>query len=44
MSETTGVATVNAPDAVRIGTVGRALPGVEVALSDAGEVLMRGRS
>ena len=42
MSETTGVATVNAPDAVRIGTVGRALPGVEVALSDAGEVLMRG--
>ena len=42
MSETTGVATVNAPDAVRIGSVGRALPGVEVALSDAGEVLMRG--
>ena len=27
---------------MRIGTVGRALPGVEVALSDAGEVLMRG--
>jgi long-subunit acyl-CoA synthetase (AMP-forming) len=42
MSETTGVATVNAPDAVRIGSVGRALPGVEVALSDTGEVLMRG--
>jgi long-chain acyl-CoA synthetase len=42
MSETTGVATVNAPGAVRIGTVGRALPGVEVELSDTGEVLMRG--
>ena len=42
MSETTGVATVNPPDAVRIGTVGRPLPGVEVALSDVGEVLMRG--
>ena len=42
MSETTGVATVNAPDAVRVGTVGRALPGVEVSLSDEGEVLMRG--
>jgi long-subunit acyl-CoA synthetase (AMP-forming) len=42
MSETTGVATVNSPDGARIGTVGRALPGVEVVLSDAGEVLMRG--
>jgi long-chain acyl-CoA synthetase len=42
MSETTGVATVNAPGAVRIGTVGRALPGVEVAFSGEGEVLMRG--
>lgn len=29
MSETTGVATVNAPGAVRVGTVGRALPSVE---------------
>ena len=42
MSETTGVATVNTPGAVRVGTVGRALPGVEVALSEDGEVLMRG--
>ncbi|HEX6712321.1 MAG TPA: AMP-binding protein [Thermoleophilaceae bacterium] len=42
MSETTGVATVNSPGAVRIGTVGRTLPGVEVVLSDEGEVLMRG--
>lgn len=42
MSETTGVATVNPRGALRPGTVGVALPGVEVALSDAGEVLMRG--
>jgi long-subunit acyl-CoA synthetase (AMP-forming) len=42
MSETTGVATVNPPHALRPSTVGVALPGVEVALSDTGEVLMRG--
>ena len=42
MSETTGVATVNPPAAPRVGTVGLPLPGVEVALSDSGEVLMRG--
>jgi len=42
MSETTGVATVNSPGAVRVGSVGRALPGVEVMLSEAGEILMRG--
>ncbi len=42
MSETTGVATVNPPHAVRVGTVGTALPGIEVRLSDEGEVLMRG--
>jgi len=42
MSETTGVATVNPRGALRPGTVGVALPGVEVALSATGEVLMRG--
>ena len=42
MSETTGVVTVNPPDAVRIGTVGPPLPGVEVRLGEAGEVLVRG--
>jgi long-chain acyl-CoA synthetase len=42
MSETTGVVTVNRPDAVRIGTTGVALPDVEVRLSDAGEILIRG--
>ena len=42
MSETTGVHTVNPPAAVRIGTAGTHLPGVETKLSDEGEVLMRG--
>jgi long-subunit acyl-CoA synthetase (AMP-forming) len=42
LSETTGLATVNRPDAIRVGTVGTALPGVDVRLSDAGEVLVRG--
>jgi long-chain acyl-CoA synthetase len=42
MSETTGVHTANPPDAVRIGTAGMLLPGVEIKLSDEGEVLMRG--
>jgi long-subunit acyl-CoA synthetase (AMP-forming) len=42
MSETTGVHTVNPPATVRIGTAGTLLPGVEIKLSDEGEVLMRG--
>ncbi len=41
LSETTGPMTWD-PFAVRIGTVGRAFPGVEVFLSDDGEVLCRG--
>jgi long-subunit acyl-CoA synthetase (AMP-forming) len=36
MSETTGVATINPPAAIRVGTVGTVLPGVEVALSEQG--------
>jgi long-subunit acyl-CoA synthetase (AMP-forming) len=42
LSETTGVATVNPPEAVRIGTVGTPLDGVEVRLSEQGEILIRG--
>jgi long-subunit acyl-CoA synthetase (AMP-forming) len=42
MSETTGVATVNPPDDIRPGTVGTALPGVELKLADFGEILIRG--
>jgi long-subunit acyl-CoA synthetase (AMP-forming) len=42
MSETTGATNIAAPHAVRIGTVGPALDGVEVKLGEADEVLMRG--
>jgi long-chain acyl-CoA synthetase len=42
MTETCGAATACGPDAFRLGTVGRALPGIELALADDGEVLMRG--
>jgi long-chain acyl-CoA synthetase len=42
MSETTGPATTNVPGAFKIGSVGRALPGVEVTTADDGELLMRG--
>jgi len=42
LSETTGPATTNTRAANRIGTVGKALPGVEVALGPDGEVLLRG--
>ncbi|MGH8872604.1 MAG: AMP-dependent synthetase/ligase [Acidimicrobiia bacterium] len=42
MSETTGPATTNLPGAFRIGSVGKALPGVEVVLAEDDELLMRG--
>ncbi len=41
MSETSCVVTMNRPDAIRIGTVGQALPGVEIRLADDGELLVR---
>jgi long-chain acyl-CoA synthetase len=42
MSETCGAGTNNPPGAVRIGTVGRPVKGVEVKLDTDGEVLVRG--
>jgi long-subunit acyl-CoA synthetase (AMP-forming) len=41
MSEVSGIATINPVSDVRIGTVGRALPGVEVKLDHDGELLLR---
>jgi long-chain acyl-CoA synthetase len=43
MTETTAVGTVNMPDALKFGTVGRPMPGVELKTSEEdGEILMRG--
>jgi len=42
LTETTAPATVNAPGACRLGTVGQPLPGVAVRLTADGEVLVRG--
>ncbi|HEY8042564.1 MAG TPA: AMP-binding protein, partial [Polyangiaceae bacterium] len=42
MTETTGLLTANTPDAIEFGTVGRAIPGVELRVADDGEILARG--
>ena len=41
LSECTTAATVNRPSHFRFGTVGQALPGVELRIADDGEVLIR---
>ncbi|MGI8762230.1 MAG: AMP-dependent synthetase/ligase [Jatrophihabitantaceae bacterium] len=42
MSELSCAATINPPDAVRIGTVGKAVRGAELSLAEDGELLVRG--
>jgi long-chain acyl-CoA synthetase len=42
MTETTGVGTVGTLDNFRFGTVGRALPGIEIRIAEDGEILMKG--
>ncbi len=42
LSESTAIGTLNTPDAMRIGTIGRPVPGCEVRIADDGEILMRG--
>ena len=42
LTETCAASTVNTPEHIRIGTVGRPLPGVSVKIGDDGEVLVKG--
>ena len=41
MTEETGIGAINLPDDVRLGTVGKPIPGVEIKIAEDGEILLR---
>ncbi len=44
LTETTAPATVNTPDLIKIGAVGRPLPGVAIKIDTDGEILVKGNN
>ncbi len=41
MTEETGIATCNRPGDIKLGTVGRPIPGTEIRIADDGEILLK---
>lgn len=41
MTEETGIGTCNLPDDIRLGTVGKPIPGVEIKIAEDGEILLK---
>ncbi len=42
LTETSGASNINRPDALRVGSVGRPIPGATIGIADDGEVLIKG--